>query len=856
MNIDEKFKKPPKLAGWILTKIYPDKGKFTSLGDFEECYNVIRKESGIIYAWFWYWKQIFKSVPAYFKNKSYWSLIMFKHYLKTAIRLIRRQKGFSLINISGLAAGITCCLLTLLWVQYEKSYDKFHENVNQIYRVVYSNSDREWKSHAVPGITADFLKENYPEVVDATITGKTDLKLSDKDKGFFISGFFVHSSFFNIFSFPFLKGDPETAFEMPPSIVISEDLAKRFFGDEDPIGKILRANDVADLTVTGVVRIPENSSIKFDFLLSYRLAPSYMKNWNNWGPHVYVQLQKECSYEDLNKKISHVHMDNYPKTKEDREILVYVHPFSENHLHNFLGGGTITNVYAFSAMAFFILILACFNFVNLSTARSEIRFREVGIKKVVGSTRMQLIKQFLLETFLLSTVALLIAGILVIIFLPVINKMLGIQLGLFDSGEFILSILGITLFTGLLSGVYPAFFISSFKPVKILKGLVFAGTKTRSSLIRKILVVSQFSISIAFIICAIIIFNQLGYIRNKDLGFNKEHVLVFRMTRQLARQNESFKSELLKNPNIESASAISFDLIYWGSSSRVEWEGKKTEQFAILGYNWVDHDFLETFKMELVEGRFFSKEISSDLKDAFVVNEAAVKAMGLTDPVGKEIIRSPASTESRDTGKIIGVVKDYNFESLHGEIRPFCLIPGRYGTNMNVRIRSNGMSETIDYIGKTIKKFAPGCPFEYNFLDEKIDSQYRTDRLTGDITLLITGIAVFISSLGLFGLAAFSAERRTKEIGIRKAIGATFLNIIRLMSKEFVSLIVLANVIAWPVSWYLMNKFLQNYVFHIDIEIWVFFTAGITALIIAFLSIFHQALRAATSNPVDALRYE
>lgn len=778
---------------------------------------------------------------------------MIRTILKTTFRNMKKQKAFSFINIFGLAVGIACCALALLWIQHEISYDKFHQHTDQLYRLLFTNAKYDDYSPNVPGGLADYLKETFPEIIDATITGKSDLNLNYGEKGFFSTGFFIHPSFFEMFTFTFVYGDPNTAFSHPLSIVISEDLSKKLFGDENPLGKMVKADNATPIKVTGVLRkIPKNSTIQFDFLLPYRIAPANMKKFDIWSPNVYVLLQKNSSAKEINNKIAQVHAVHNPKASH---VVACLSPFSETHLHEFTGGGLITYIYIFSALALFILLIACFNFMNLSTARYETRFREIGIKKMVGSTRFQLISQFLFESVLSAVVALFFAGILIIILLPIVNNILGYQLNLHYSHLFIFGIIAITLLAGLVAGVYPALFLSAFRPVNILKGSLFPEKKYHSSLFRKILVVSQFTISIGFIICAILIFKQLDFIRSRDLGFDKDYLIRISMQGNLRRQNQVLKREILKNPEVENVSVTGNKLIGWWSSSSVSWEGKESDQHLILGYNWVDYDFLKTFKMELVEGRFFSREILTDAKDAFVINETAVQTMGLTDPIGKEIIRSPGSPYE-DSGKIIGVVKDYHGESLHGEIRPFCLMLVTNGAHMNVRIKADNIPQTIDYIGKTIGKISQGHPFVYSFLDEEIESLYRTDRLVGELIPLITIVAIIISCLGLFGLVAFSVERRTKEIGIRKVLGASITNIVNLMSKEFLILVLVANIVSWPVSWYIMSRWLQNFAYRTSVEIWIFFTAGLTALLIAFLTVFYQTAKVAIKNPVDSIRHE
>ena len=473
----------------------------------------------------------------------------------------------------------------------------------------------------------------------------------------------------------------------------------------------------------------------------------------------------------------------------------------------------------------------------------------------MGSSRWQLVVQFLVESVMSAVIALFVALILIMMLQPVINNILGYQMEIRFSVLFISGIVAITLLAGLAAGAYPAVFLSSFRPVNILKGSLFPGKKNRSTLFRKVLVVSQFAIATGFIICALLIYRQLNFIRSKDLGFNRDHIVRIEMKGNLSRRSQIFKRQLLKDSGVEQASVTVNKMIGWWSSSAVSWEGKTGEKHVILGYNWVDHDYLETFGMELVAGRFFSQKNRSDVRDAFVINETAVRVMGLTDPIGREVVRSPGS-KYEDKGRIIGVVKDYHNDSLHQTIRPFCLMLTRNGSNMNIRISPDKISQTIDYIGKTVREVAPGHPFVFNFLDQEIDSLYRTDRLVARLIPLITLVAIIVSCLGLFGLAAFSAERRTKEIGIRKVMGASVNGLVRLMSGEFLILVALANIVSWPVSWFFMDRWLQNFAYRTPVELWVFIAAGLAALLIAFLTVFQQTARVAVKNPVDSLRYE
>ena len=773
--------------------------------------------------------------------------------LKSAARNLRRQKAVSLISISGLAVGLAVTILTLIWVRHEASYDRFHTHIDRLYGVVYTNEKREWSSSYVPGALADYLKATYPEVAEATIYGERSLSLSRGPEGFLAKGYFVHPSFFRMFTFPFSQGDAESAFSEPLSVVLSEDMAERLFAGENPLGQVVKADLAAELTVTGVVkRIPGHSTLQFDFLLPFRIAPGNMKTFDVWSPYVFVMLQGDSSAEELNRKISRVHADHNPR---DKDVLVRLSPFPRRHLNDFLGGGLITSVYLFSAIALFILLLACVNFMNLATARSETRLREVGVKKTFGCSRFNLIKQFLGESLFLAFLGLAAAGVLVILFLPALNRILDERLALHDAGSFLLLVAGIVLFTGLVSGSYPALVMSSFGPVKILKGSFTPGERSRSSSLRRILVIGQFAISVIFIICFTGVYRQLRFLRSRDLGYQKENVVMLPLKGQLRRNNQALKQELLRIPQVESVTTAANPLVGWWSSSSVGWEGGMSDQKVNLGYNWVDFDYLKTFGLELVEGRFFSPEVASDLTDAFVVNEAAVRAMELADPVGKEVVRSPG-TPYEDRGRIIGVVKDFHGESLRGVIRPFCLIPLRNGGEMSIRLRPGRQAEAVEKIEKTIRALSPGHPVALRFLDEEIDSLYRTDRRAGQLMLIITVVALSLSCLGLFGLASFSSERRTKEIGIRKVIGASAAQIAVLLSREFIVLVCAANIIAWPVSWIIVQKWLRNFAYHTEPKLWMFLAAGGVTVLTVFFTVARTAVKAATRNPVVSLRYE
>lgn len=797
------------------------------------------------------------------------------NYLKISQRRIRREKGYTIVNIAGLAIGITCTILIFLWVHHEKSFDRFHEKVDQLCRVYYTNEAYEGHAIYLPGPLSDFLKDNYPEIINATNYKNWEQKIAVGDKSFMSPGSYVDPSFFMMFSFPFVQGDPKTAFDNPNSIVITEDLAQKFFGDENPLGKTITYyvfSQQMGLKVTGVLKnIPPNSHMQFDYLLPYEIGYEWMKTWNNNSGFIYVLLHPQSSYQEVSQKISDVLRQHRPESED----VLHLQPLAKIHLYAPRAQGKIIYVYIFSAMAFIVLLIACINFMNLSTARSEKRFKEIGIKKVVGSGRAHLIKQFLTESILLSFIALLLALILTQMLLPSVNSMLGSQLKLRCSGGFILSLMGITLFTGILAGSYPAFYLSSFHPAVVLKGQLSlmpqirknrgasSATRSKASTVRRILVIAQFSLSIFFIVCVIIVSRQLEFIRNKDLGFEMGQIVVVESMGELKQKGKIIKNELLKSPEIQGVTLGAFSPFEWESSQStlvMSWTGKTTELDFGIGENYVDYDYVETLGLEIVEGRFFSREFQTDATEACVVNETAVRAMVMEDPVGKTITWHPGS-ERESTRTIIGVVRDFNTQSLHREIRPFVLMPIEpiiqyMGNYIYIKIRPGYISQSLKLIESRIKEFVPNDPFVHYFLDEEMNKLYKTEQLTGSLTRYITFLAIFISSLGLLALASFSVERRTKEIGIRKILGASVAKVVLMLTKDFTKWGILANMIAWPLAYFVMKKWLANFAYRTSIELWIFVLAGVMALAMAIIIVSYHAIRAATANPADSLRYE
>ncbi len=786
---------------------------------------------------------------------------MFKSYLKIALRNIKRHKGISFINITGLSIGMACCLLITIWVQDELSYDKFHENAADIYRI--SMKDQRygvvWPVVSIP--VGPALKQEFPEVTDSVRVSDFSGLVTREEKKFDEIGAYVDPSFFEIFSFPFVKGDPKTALSAPSSMVISQEMAKKFFEDEDILGKNLKLNNELEFTITGVIKdMPRNSHLNLDFLVPFKVFEQNDRDPTNWGRfqvYTYVLLQDDASSEEFEKKISGLLQEhNVPSgPRLEPEPLTRIHLYAKD------GGGDIRYVYIFSIIAVFILVVACINFMNLTTARSSTRSKEIGMRKVTGAQRADLIKQFMGESVLISLIALYFAVILAILLLPALSNLADKQLILYPQGNWslILGFVGIVLFAGLLAGSYPALFLSSFKAADILMGsLVPASSGARKTMFRKALVVIQFSISVFLIIFTLVVFKQLHFIRNINLGYKKEHIISVPLRGDSAKQYEAFKSELLQDSRILKVTATSeVPVLIYYLHMGYDWEGKDPKKESRMTEILVDHDFIETFNMTIAQGRGFSRDYTTDASEAYIINEAAVKAMDIESPVGKRF--SAPTHEGMREGTIIGVVKDFHFRPLHDEIEPLVMFihPEKFSF-LCIRVKSeiSEMHSTIGYIESVYKKFSSNFPFKYSFLDSTFDKLYKSEQKTGRIFGYFSFLAIFISCLGLFGLAAQMAEMRVKEIGIRKVLGASVSGIAVLLSKEFMKWVIIANVIAWPVAYYVTTRWIQNFAYRTSINLWIFFLAAFLAFLIALATVGYQAVKTAMANPVDALRYE
>jgi putative ABC transport system permease protein len=842
-------KKPPGLASWLLKVFAAQDEPFPIQGDFDEEYDEIVQEKGTAAARRWYWSHFFRSLPFLIKDAIYWRFVMFRNYLKIALRHINRYKGYSFINVSGLAIGMACCILILLWVQDEMSFDKFHENADDIYRLTTTTPTSVWSSS--PWALMPTLKNEFPEVKKGTWYGEIERSVRYEDKAFNEHCALVSSEFFEIFTFPFKEGDPKTAFANLNSVVITERAAEKYFGEESPIGQVIHFDNRVDLAVTGVIEnIPVNSSLQFDFLTHpvHVLGERRLQTWSA-DYASYVLLHRNVDADEFGRKIK----DTINKHLGENMYKLYagLQPLKKVHLYSLNGTDPVVYVYLFSAVAVIVLLIAGINFVNLSTARSSKRAKEVGMRKVIGATRKDVIRQFFGESVFLAFFALAMAVFLVYLMLPAFNSLAEKQLSLnfAQNSEILIGILLIAVLTGVLSGIYPALFLSSFQPVCSLKKTAAKGLK--GGRFRKSLIVIQFTASIVLIISTTVVFKQMHFIRSKDLGFDREQLVTIRTSQELRKNYEAIKQELLKDRRIQHVTAASSMPLNVNNNNPVYWEGRTADHLEQMNFACVDYDYFETFDMKIAHGRSFSKDFPSDRKN-YIINEAALKMTGFQDPVGKMF------SMGSDEGELIGVVKDFHGTSLHSDIRPivFCLYQNLPYFHMFVKIDSEGIPETIANIKKTIAKFTPDFIFSFSFLDEEFNRQYRNEERLTQIINAFTFLAIFVSCLGLFGLASFSAEQKTKEIAVRKVLGASVSKIVGMLSKEVLVLVGMANVIAWPLAYVLMRNWIQSYSYHTQIHIWMFFGAGIIALLIALFTVSYQSIKAALSNPADSLRHE
>lgn len=807
---------------------------------------------------------------------------MITNYLKTAVRNLFKHKGYTLINILGLAIGLAACLMILLYVRHELSYDGYHQNSDRIYRVSMAArwGGRDFDVAVVPAVTAKTMIADFPEVEDAVrFRQRGDYIVQYRDQSFREDKIvFSDTSFFKFFSIPLLKGDADSVLTDPFSIALSRKTAQKYFRDEDPLGKTLKLDNRQDYNVTGVFEeIPDNTHFHFDILLSQEsIEESRDPGWVSQNFQTYILLRPDADPAALEAKFPQM-LEKYMwpqfaqvlgitvndlKKSTDMWAKFYLQPLKSIHLHSDLlaeldPNSDIRYIYIFSAIALFILIIASINFMNLSTAKAAGRAKEVGLRKVLGSQRKQLILQYLIESTFLSLISMIFAVGIVLLALPAFNQLSGKSMeisSIFLQGMPVYLIM-LAVLTGFFAGSYPAFFISAFQPIQVLRGKMKIGVK--SGVMRSALVIFQFTASIILIIGTMIVFKQLRFIQNKNLGFNKEQVLILDNAYLLENQAKTFKDTMKTYPQFLNASVSGYLPVPSNrNNSAVFPEGKRDDEHSTSFQNWVvDYDYLETMGMKLIEGRFFSPEYSTDNKAA-VINQSVARQFNWPDPLGKRLGRIINQKGDIELYTVIGVVEDFHFESLRENIGPLVMYLGESRGNISFRLKTQDISSAIGLLERQWKQFLPNQPFEYSFLDERFEQMYQSEQRIGRIFTVFAGLAIFIGCLGLFGLAAFTAEQRTKEIGIRKVLGATSPRIIRLLLKEFVILVGIANLIAWPIAYLVMKRWLTDFAYRISPNILIFITAGTLTLMVALLTVSFQAVKAALADPIRSLRYE
>ncbi len=817
---------------------------------------------------------------------------MFRNYIKVAWRNIKRQKGYSFINVAGLAIGMAVCVLILMFVRSELSYDTHHENKDRIYRL-----EREFlaRDGSVRGAFCSlapsfipFLENDFPEMEHIVRLLRTGNLLINVGDTYFLEErfYYAEKDIFEVFTIPLIKGDPQTALENPNSLVLSESMVLKYFGDEDPIGKFMKVgSDREAYQVTGVMEdVPKNSHLHYEFLASFitlkgrntysRDGSDYFFGTTNLTDnvtHTYMRLAKDTNPSEVAARLPGFLDSHLPEYEDESGIIFKPHQWNSilmrkvtdihlySHTMNELEPNSdIKYVTLFTLIAVFILIIACINFMNLSTARAAKRAKEVGLRKVVGANRRLLSTQFIGESLLTALLAMVLALVIVNVLLPFFSAFSGHDLGLRSllNPAGLLMLTSVFLLTGLVAGLYPAFYISAYKPATILRGELSRGT--RGAIIRKGLVVFQFAISAALVICVGVVLKQMRFLQNADLGYQRENILMVPADKVVQANWWEIKQELLTNPNVLAVTASKrapTGRLGDAPGFAVEINDELLRSPFQMPHNRVEHDFFKTYKIKIVAGRDFSRDYPTDEEEAVILNETAVRRLGLENP--EEAIGLPVYVRSNTRSRVIGVVADFNYESMHHEITPIITYIRLVEMNtVSLRIRGDNVQETIAHVQGVWSRFNPGYPISYTFLDERIHALYRNEARMMEMFGYFGLLAIFIACLGLFGLASFTTEQRTKEIGVRKVLGASISNIVFLLSREYSKWVLVANIIAWPVAYFAMRKWLANFAYHVSIGLTIFILTALATFMIALLTVSYQSIKSALSNPAHALRYE
>ena len=850
----------------ILRRIVPRDDARYLIGDFVEIYRELRSERGPVWACLWIWSQVLIGIPRFIQHHTYWSIQMFKNYLISTLRNMGKNRLHSFINVAGLALGLACVILILLFVRFELSYDSFNRNKDRIYRVVLDSIHDDGPFPMAPTMLplAPALRRDFPEVERAArISERNSMLVRAGENRYYESLYFADPEIFSIFDLPLEQGNPASALSEPFSIVLTDVMAEKYFGRSDPVGRVLRINDRYDFTVTGVLEeIPQTFHLRIKMLASFDSLRNEEKDrWDSWdtfsNDYTYILLASGADPTEFEGKLP-AFQQKYAGAETAEKQRLWLQSLQEIHFSSLNYDDAVTYekgpLYAFSAIAFFIMLLACVNFMNLATARSAGRAREVGMRKVVGARRAQLVIQFLTESFLLAFVAVVGAVGLVYLVLPRFGMFLNRQIAfdlLHDPG-LVAMLCGIAVFTGFVAGSYPALMLSAFSPVRTLRSKLVRGGRRFS--FRTVFVVLQFTVSIALIIATLSVYQQLHFMKSKNLGFFSDQVVTIPLQNSPLRQDpDAFKNAISNHAAVLGVTCAS-GTPGSGSSNASNYvldtpDGKKEIYIQTI---YTDFDFVDTFGLKILEGRNFSKEFSSDRGKTYILNETAARQLGWDSPVGKQIARG-----GQNPGQVIGVVEDFHYSSMRTKIRPMALnIRPTQFRYLAARVHPQDASQALNFLEKTWNKFAPEYPFEHFFADEKFDRYYRYEQKVGELFGLFSILAIVISCLGIFGMISFTAEQSTKEIGVRKVLGASAASIVLLLSKRFVRWVLTANLVAWPLAWFAMNRWLEGFAYRISINPLFFPLAGLTALAIALATVSYHSLKTALADPAESLRYE
>jgi len=855
---------PPKFAKWILSRLSIYEKKFALSHVFDEEYSEIRSKKGSLKSWIWCGSYILEIVFQYIKFSLSGSIGILKNYLRMSLRTIFRHKVFSLVNVFGFAFGMTCFILIFLYVRYDMSFDSFSENADRIYRVIsrtpgdmYMGSDYYGVS---PTPLARTLSVEVPEIENATKIGfPRNIWIGEKQEGFYVRAFYADEDFLKVFSFDLVEGDRITALDGPNKVLISQELAEKYFRGEDPMGKTVLENFV----VTGIFKgVPDNSHFQFDCVVPFvNLFPvdkrrETLADWDNTSFFTYVKLREGNDPRRIEEKIGMIVKKN---DEESRDKMVFLQPLSKIHLNsriNFEFSPTtdMKYIYLFTSIALLILIIASINYMNLSTARAALRAKEIGVRKVVGAQRTQLIRQFMTESLMISMMAMCLALFFTWQLLPAFSSFVerNIRIGSLFEWRMLAELGAIVLLVGLAAGFYPALFLSSFRPVSIIKGATarLAG-KGR---LRRALVVFQFCMTVILILSCLVVYRQMRYCRTENLGFRRDNLVIFRISdRGIQKNLPAFKNEVKKQAGIIGVTISSDYPMRIGSGFTGTYQDETGTEVSFHSH-WfsVDYDFLDLYEAEIVRGRNFSETFGTDSQEAVIVNETFAKQAKWLNPIGKKIC-----TNFKEEAKVVGVIKDFNYHSLRLDIKPLIIdCDPSHVYYASVRIRGGNIPETIAHIKNTYNKFMTTYPFEFRFLDDIYNQMYRGEQKLGILFGLFSIIAVTIACLGLFGMASHACERRTKEIGIRKVLGASISDILGILMGEFARLIVVANLIAWPIAYFIMSNWLNGFVYRTGIGVGIFLLSGTATLLIAALTVSFHSVRTASANPSVSLRYE